>query len=258
VPFYGGCPDPDPAQEGLKFCSATRYIGLLTDIGTDVVELSGDHFANYGKTAMVETMTIYKDAKIRTYGGGMNLYEGRAPLLLENNGNKLMFIGCNIKDVYATATETKPGAVPCDFSYMTEQIKTYRADGYLPIATFQYHEYPTPEARPEQMQDFRRMADAGAVIVSGSQAHLPQVMEFYNDSFIHYGLGNLFFDQMGDISKGVANTRLEFIDRHIFYDGRYLGVELLTALLEDYARPRPMTPAERLKLLNNYFGLSGW
>jgi hypothetical protein len=101
------------------------------------------------------------------------------------------------------------------------------------------------------------MADAGAVIVSGSQAHLPQVMEFYNGSFIHYGLGNLFFDQMGDVSK-VSVNRLEFIDRHVFYDGRYLGVELITALLEDYARPRLMTPAERLKLLNNYFGLSGW
>jgi len=258
VPFYGGCPDPDPAQEGLTFCSATRYIDLLTDIGTDVVELSGDHFADYKKIAMTETMAIYKTAGIRTYGGGMNVYEGHAPLLLEHNGNKILFIGCNIKDVYATATATNPGAVPCDFDYMTAQIQQYRAEGYQPIATFQYHEYPSPEARPEQQQDFRRMADAGALVVSGSQAHVPQVMEFYKDSFIHYGLGNLFFDQMGDVNKGVAVTRYEFLDRHVFYDGRYLGLELLTALLEDYARPRPMTPAERLKILNEYFGLSGW
>ena len=38
-----------------------------------------------------------------------------------------------------------------------------------------------------------------------------------------------------------APTRREFIDRHVFYDGKYLGVELLTALLEDYSRPSPMT-----------------
>ncbi len=181
----------------------------------------------------------------------------KAPLLLEVNGNKIMFIGCNIKNAYARATEDRPGAVPCDFPYMTAQIAQYRAQGYLPIATFQYHEFPSPEARPEQQQDFRRQADAGAVIVSGSQSHLPQVMEFYNGSFIHYGLGNLFFDQMGDINQ-VAQTRLEFIDRHVFYDGKYLGVELLTALLEDYARPRPMTLEERIKLLTEYFSLSGW
>ena len=257
VPFYGGCPDPDPAQEGLKFCSATRYIELFTDIGTDVMELSGDHFANYGNQAMNETLDIYKQANIKIYGGGANIYEGKAPLLLEVNGNKIMFIGCNIKTVYATATETKPGAVPCDFPYMADQISKYRAEGYLPIATFQYNEYPTPEARPEEQYDFRRQADAGAVIVSGSQAHLPQVMDFYNGAFIHYGLGNLFFDQMGD-AKSISPNRLEFIDRHVFYDGKYLGVELLTALLEDYSRPEPMTPEERIKTLTEYFKLSGW
>jgi len=39
--------------------------------------------------------------------------------------------------------------------------------------------------------------------------------------------------------------RQEFVDRHIFYDGRHISTELLTALLEDYARPRPMTTEER-------------
>jgi poly-gamma-glutamate synthesis protein (capsule biosynthesis protein) len=77
-------------------------------------------------------------------------------------------------------------------------------------------------------------------------------MEFYSDAFIHYGLGNLFFDQFTPIKQN------EFIDRHIFYDGRYLGVELITTFLEDYARPRYMTPAERNKFLLEYFTKSGW
>jgi poly-gamma-glutamate synthesis protein (capsule biosynthesis protein) len=257
VPFYGGCPDPDLSQRKLQFCSATRYIGLLTDIGADVVELSGDHFADYGPEAVLETLDIYKNANMKIYGGGKNLSEGKKPLLLEVNGNKILFIGCNIKSIYANATEMKPGSVPCDFPYITSQIELYRAQGYLPIATFQYHEFPTPEARPQQMTDYRQLADSGAMIISGSQAHLPQVMEFYGDAFIHYGLGNLFFDQMGE-KTSVSQTRLEFIDRHVFYDGKYLGVELLTALLEDYARPRPMNLAERIKLLTDYFSLSGW
>ena len=49
-----------------------------------------------------------------------------------------------------------------------------------------------------------------------------------------------------------------FIDRHVFYDGRYLGVELLTIQFVDYARPRPMTPAEREALLRAVFAASGW
>ena len=101
------------------------------------------------------------------------------------------------------------------------------------------------------------MADSGAVIVSGSQAHVPQIMEFRNGAFIHYGLGNLFFDQM-DAVGGSKTKRREFIDRHVFYDGRYLGVELITTFLEDFSRPRYMTPEERQNFLEDYFKESGW
>jgi hypothetical protein len=44
----------------------------------------------------------------------------------------------------------------------------------------------------------------------------------------------------------------------VFYDGRYLGVELLTAKLEDYSRPRPMTQDERTAFLLDYFHYSGF
>jgi poly-gamma-glutamate synthesis protein (capsule biosynthesis protein) len=256
VPFYGGCPSPDPNQEKQIFCSSPRYMELLMDIGTDVIELSGDHFADYDEAAMYETLDIYKQYNMPYYGGGYNLEDGRKPLLMEVNGNKIMFIGCNYKTIYASATDTIPGAVPCDFDYMTGQIAYYRSQGYLPISTFQYHEFDTAKARPQQIIDFRRMADAGAIIVSGSQAHVPQEMEFYNGGFIHYGLGNLFFDQIA--KRGPRLTEREFIDRHVFYDGRYLGVELITAWLTDYARPRYMTELERTRFLTDIFKESDW
>jgi hypothetical protein len=255
VPFYRYCPPPDPIQQDLKFCSDTRYIDLLLDIGADVIELSGDHFADYGPDAMYETIAIYKENNLPYYGGGINLEDGRKPLLLEVNGNKLMFIGCNVKTEYATAADTSPGSVPCDFDYLIEQTAHYRSQGYLPIATFQYHEYETANAAPRQMLDFRAMADAGAVVVSGSQAHVPQVMEFYDGAFIHYGLGNLFFDQF---EKETSIKQSGFIDRHVFYDGRYLGVELIATFLPDYARPRFMNETERKKFLSDYFAESGW
>jgi poly-gamma-glutamate synthesis protein (capsule biosynthesis protein) len=78
-------------------------------------------------------------------------------------------------------------------------------------------------------------------------------MTFVGSSFVHYGLGNLFFDQMQP-----PEARQQFIDRHVFYDGQYLGVELLTALLEDFSRPRPMQAAERKTFLEKLFALSDW
>ncbi|MCJ7435122.1 MAG: CapA family protein, partial [Anaerolineales bacterium] len=111
------------------------------------------------------------------------------------------------------------------------------------------------------INDFHLMADAGAVLVSGSQAHSPQMMEFYNGAFLHYGLGNLFYDQMVyPLGNGTYTdrTRDEFIDRHVFYDGRYLGVEVLTAILMDYSRPQWMTDEQRRAFLSEYFYASGW
>jgi hypothetical protein len=255
VPFAQGCPFPNPVQEGMRFCSDPRYIGLLEDVGTDVVELTGDHFQDWGNEAMYYTLDLYRQHDWQYYGGGANLDEARQAITVEHNGNRLAFLGCNAKEgSFAQAAPNHPGAVKCSDTWMPVEIARLREAGYLPIATFQHFEYYTYQAQPDQKRDFREMAEAGAVIVSGSQAHQPQALEFDNGALIHYGLGNLFFDQY-DVSKA---TRQGFIDRHIFYDGRYIGTELLAIEFVDYARPRPMTSAERDDLLNSVFAASGW
>lgn len=261
VPFDPSCPPPDFSYTNLILCSDPKYMELITDIGTDIVELTGDHFADRGTQAMLQTLAMYDAQGIPYYGGGKNAADASRAVLMEVNGNKLAFMGCNGKQKYAKAGETSPGAADCDYDLFEQQIRDLRAQGYLVIFTFQHEEcyFATPCYTHED--GFRRVADAGASVASGSQAHFPHIMEFRRDAFIHYGLGNLFFDQMtyampdGSIIDG---TRREFLDRHVFYDGRYLGTELLTAMLEDFSRPRPMTTEEREKFLTEYFQLSGW
>ena len=259
IPFYTGCDFPNPSRSKLVFCSDPKYIELLNDVGADVVELTGNHFADYGPGAMLETLDIYTQNGIPYYGGGADLKDAQKPLTLEHNGNRIAFIGCNPVDLGKppVATKSKPGAAPCSHKYLVDTIEDLIAQDYFVIATFQHQEYYSPEARPDQLEDFHRVADAGASIVSGSQAHYPQMMEFYKNAFIHYGLGNLFFDQMGDIPY-YPGIRREFIDRYVVYNGELISVELLTTMLEDYSRPRPMTPEEHASFLNEYFHHSGW
>jgi len=259
IPFYSKCSPPNPSQTALVFCSDPKYMELLTDMGTDVIELTGNHFGDYGPVAMLETLKMYNDLGIPYYGGGADLTDARKPLKLENHGNKIAFVGCNPVDVanFEVAAPNRPGANPCDMKFQASQIRELRAQGYVVIATFQYFEYYSPDARFWQQDDFRLMADSGAAIVSGSQAHFAQIMEFRDGSFIHYGLGNLFFDQMGDIPPQPGIRRM-FMDRHVIYDGRYISTELLTGMMEDYTGPRLMTPDERAAYLQEYFAYSGW
>lgn len=256
IPFAKDCPYPDPNQVDLVFCSDPKYIGLLEDVGTDIVELTGNHFQDWGSEATLKTIEMYKQRNWLYYGGGIDRADAIGVKTVVHNGNKFAFIGCNpAGPQFAWATDDQPGAAPCNYAWMQGEIARFRADGYLPIVTFQYNESYSIEPLPDQVQVFQNMAEAGAVIVSGSQAHLPQTMEFVNNNFVHYGLGNLFFDQM---DYPVVGTRREFIDRHIFYDGKYISTELLTATLEDYSRPRPMTKEERDLFLSEIFSASGW
>ncbi len=264
--FALGCPAPNPDQLWPR-CSDPKYIQLLVDVGVKVVELTGPHILDDGVEPFLYTLNLYKQNNIQTYGGGANLAEARQPLLIENHGNKIAFIGCNAGEhPQPLATDTTPGANPCDYKQLAAEIGQVRAQGYLPIVTFQYKEGYSPQVMPWQVNDFRQVADDGAVIVSGSQAHAPLEMEFYKGTFIHYGLGNFFYDQMGNQPPDPTNPRIplqpaqrwEFIDRHVFYDNRYISTELLTAMLEDYAVPRPMTPDERAAFLTAYFAYSGW
>ena len=276
IPFAVGCPYPNANQRRLIFCSDPKYIELLEYVGTDVVELTGNHFQDWGKEATLYTLEMYRERGWPYFGGGANLADAQKAAIVERGGMKFAFIGCNpAGPQFAWARDDGwPGAAPCGsdwpgkpkggdgYEWMAEEIARLKAEGYIVIATFQYFEYYSPESRPWQERDFRRMAEAGAVIVSGSQAHYSQAMEFYGESFIHYGLGNLFFDQMGydnpSSGKRTTNTRRAFITRHVFYDGQYLGTELLTTMLEDFAKPRPMTPEEREAFLEEYFKESGW
>ncbi len=267
VSFYEDCPFPDPTSERLFFCSDPKYLELFMDIGVDIIELTGNHNNDslivYGVDVVPFTLDLYDEHEMLYFGGGRNLVEAKTPLLITHNGNKLAFIGCNaFGPDFAWATDTGGGSAPCeDYQWMAAEISRLRDEGYLPIATFQYFEDYYDFAADHHRRDFGIMADAGAVIVNGSQSHRPKSMAFTRDAFVHYGLGNLFFDQNWYIDmygNVVVQTSWEFIQRHTFYAGRHLSVELLTAKLIDYAQPRPMTEEERTLFLSEIFTASGW
>ena len=264
VSFADTCPPPSYDTHDLRFCSRTEYIKLFEDAGVDIVEVTGNHINNWDVGPLRDTLKMYKDRGWAYFGGGMNQDDAEKPALIEHNGTKLAFIGCNHagpEPAYATAT--LPGAAPCgDYAWILQSIASLRAQGYQVIVTQQYDEYYQPNPTENQARDFNRLAAAGATVVSGSQAHFPQSMAFVNGAFVHYGLGNLFFDQMSyqfpDTGEFTYKTRDGFLDQHVFYDGKYISTELFTVILEDHSRPRPMTTQERADFLAEYFKASGW
>lgn len=256
VSFDQNCPAQDPNQQGLRFCSRPEYIELLEYVGVDVVELTGNHLMDFRPESLPFTMEMYRQRGWQTFGGGENLEVASQPALVEHHGNRIAFVGCNPAGPGGDwAGAGNAGTQPCNWEVFRQEIHELTNQGYMVIATLQYFETYVSTPSSQQIADFRSLSEVGAVIVSGSQAHFPQGFDFVDGRFIHYGLGNLFFDQM---DYPVVGTRREFLDRHVFYDGKHISTELLTAMLENYARPRPMNDEERRNFLNEMFLASGW
>lgn len=255
--FAADCPEPEWTGPP-KFCSQRDYFALLQAIGLDVVELTGNHNNDWGIAAFNNSLDIYEANGVVYYGGGRDLEDSKKPrVLLAPDGTRVAFIGCNSAGPYtAWATEATPGAAPCeDWGWMVDAIGALKAGGQadVVIATVQYQERDSYEPSDQQVADFERLAAAGADIVSGSQAHQPQGFSFAGGRFIHYGVGNLFFDQMDYIEN-----RQMFADKHVLYEGRHISTVLFSGMMEYWAQPRPMTPEERAAFLKLIFERSGW
>ncbi len=263
VPFAEDCPSPDPNQISFYFCSKESYIELLEIVGTDIVELSGDHFSDWGLEAMYLSLNMYRDREWLTFGGGENLQAGLEPAFIEHNGNSFAFISCNgkIHEKYATATDSKPGASRCNFDWMINKITQLSSEGYIVITTLQHEEVDSFNSIAIQQYDFGRLANAGSTIVSGSQAHHPQAFYYTGSTFIHYGLGNLFFDQWYIAKYNAiehANKDKAFIDIHYFYNGAHINTRLITLQFIDNAQSRLMTYDENESFLMDVFRYSVW
>ncbi len=155
VPFAANCPSPDPNQENLIFCSSTDRIELLKYVGTDIIELTGNHMLDYGAAAMNLTLEMYEERGWTYYAGGWDLTDAQAARKITHNGNTLAFIGCNpVGPTSDFATASQPGSAPCgDYSWIIEAIAKVRAEGYLPIVTLQYAEDYTAVPSAQMIAD---------------------------------------------------------------------------------------------------------
>ena len=86
IPFNPDCPTPDPYTESLRMCSDPKYVQLLEEIGTDIVELTGNHFQDFGSEATLFTLDMYDDRGWVYFGGGRTQEDAREPTLVIHNG----------------------------------------------------------------------------------------------------------------------------------------------------------------------------
>ena len=223
----------DSCQGGTNtvvLCSDWRMLETIKAIGTDIIELTGNHNNDYAAQANTNTIAKYEELGFKTFGGGKNEESARTPLELNEKNTKITLLGYNQSTTskqYGGANGSTPGANIYDEAIAKQQITEAKARGDYVIVDIQYYEcYSYPDGYTEmpacdylianQKAFFRHLVDLGADMVVGTQAHQPQTFELYDGKPIYYGLGNLFFDQ----TYWPGTTR-GYILTHYFLSGKY-------------------------------------
>ena len=235
---------------GSNICSKPAMIDVLTDIGLDIVELTGNHNQDCGDADAIATIDQYHDLGILTVGGGKTATQAAEPLQINQKGNHITMLAYNLSTGGYTLDDT-PGANFYTEIKAIDDISAAKARGDSVIVDIQYYEcanYVFTEenttcdyadsAAGDQIGFFRHLIDLGADVVVGTSAHQPQTFELYGDGVIYYGLGNLFFDQ----SAWPGTTR-SLILVHYFWDNSLIQTRIVSTIYDESFQTRLMDTA---------------
>ncbi|HEU0029969.1 MAG TPA: CapA family protein [Kofleriaceae bacterium] len=244
VSFVPNCNAGEEART-MDFCSKESYMELLEKSHTKIIEMTGSHLDDYGFKWIPYTLDMYAKRGWIWFGGGRDQHDAVTPKILEHHGNKLAFVGCNSVWTSERYVKKGPGPAICDWDRIRWQLGDLRRRGYVPIASIQHEEVYHYDPPAQLVYDLRKLAEAGAVFVLGSQAHSPHPWEMHYGAFLHYGPGNLYFDLGSEKVRDAAQDKL------YIHAGKLLAVNRLYIRNEERGRPRILTDKERAWFLKN-------
>ena len=259
APLADACPQFDDKVLGgaNSLCMRREHLDLFEILDVDVVDLTGNHINDFGYAAFEDTLALFEETGTYVVGAGRSLDDARNPLILSHNGNTIAWLACNaIGPYYALVNEdpsalggVRPGAAYCDRTWLKDRLPVLAAQNELVILTIQYQEFESYTPMAQQQADFRTFAEWGADVVMGTAEHKPMTFEFYRTrrgetTFIHYGLGNLYFDQT------FWGNRRFFLDTLYVYASKLIAVELFPGVIDDQARPRLLVGDDQFNFLH--------
>ncbi|MGB6838343.1 MAG: CapA family protein [Dehalococcoidia bacterium] len=231
VPTYNLLAPPE-SVEGLAFA------------GFDLLTLATNHAKDCGSPrsacdeALLDTIANLRAAGIAPVGAGSDLLEARKPAIISVRGTRFAFLGYDDIAPYYHADEGSPGTAPLEASFLREDIARalQAADVVvvLPHWGTEYTSMPT-----ERQREMARMAiEAGATLVIGNHPHWPQAVEYFEEAFVAYALGNFVFDQDWSLE-----TQQGVVLEAVFQGSRLVSVDLVPIRILDMHQPT-LAPAE--------------
>lgn len=184
-------------NKSYTFRAHPSRVGILHEMGVDIVSLANNHALDYGKDALMDTFATLEEAGIDYVGAGENLARAEAPIYYTIGNKKIAYLASS-RVIFAMdwyATENSPGMVGTyDPAPLIKAIEKAAAESDY-VVVFVHWGVERNEYPEKYQRDFaKKYIDAGADIVVGCHPHVMQGFEFYKGKPIAYSLGNYWFN----------------------------------------------------------------
>ena len=177
----------------VKKAGPNIYSSLLPhDSANYIFSLANNHIMDFGIPGFKETLTSLHQQNIKFCGAGKTIREARMPLIIEDNGVTIGIISC-CEAQFGVATRSKAGVaefgpwIYCAIKDLNEKVDNIIISVHAGVED---SPWPSPYIRDL----YRSFIDAGATVVHGHHAHVPQGYEKYRNGMIFYGMGNFAVD----------------------------------------------------------------
>jgi len=154
--------------------------------------LANNHIMDFGVPGLDSTFNYINSQESASLGAGYNINEAIRSLNISYSDAKFGIIARTEKQ-FGIAGFNKPGTAPFEPSLYIQIQKLKSTVDFVIVSLHGGSEiYPWPS--PQRQITCRSLIEAGADIVHGHHAHVPQGWEEYKGGLIFYGLGNFCVD----------------------------------------------------------------
>ncbi|MFH1956676.1 MAG: CapA family protein, partial [Patescibacteria group bacterium] len=179
-----------------SFRMDTRVASALNSAGFDIVSLANNHIGDWGKEAMVDTLSWLKKENIVGVGLGLNEAEAYNYKILETKGIEIAFLAfSDFGNNYLEAKGDNSGIAIINSEKMKTAVKKAEENSDLVVVSLHFGNEYEIEPNYSQKNISRQAIDWGANLVVGHHPHILQPIEKYKNGYIAYSLGNFVFDQ---------------------------------------------------------------
>ena len=182
----------------LTLRSAPGAAAALRAAGLDCVSLANNHMMDYGPRGLADTRAALDAAGIRHSGAGTDEASAAAPAVVRCNGQTVAVLGfCRVEQrspLYAGPSA--PGVAMFDAEVAARTIRELRPSVDWIVVQVHWGMEMSRLPTPDQRQEARRLAEAGADLIVGHHPHVLQPFETVAGVPVYYSLGNFLFSDM--------------------------------------------------------------